>query len=112
MPSPNLVNDISLTSKLNSASAGDHNHANGLVTSRDWTLERLLTSGVRFKTVDRIPANSRTPEQIVSIIKDCEQHSIPVVVEDLQHHLDWPEFFTPATAGDSLQIAKCQPLVS
>jgi len=72
-----------------------NNPADGLVTSRDWTLERLLAFGARFKTVDRIPANSGTPEQIASMIKDYEQRNDPLVVEDLHRHLDWPEFFTP-----------------
>ena len=66
-----------------------------LVTSREWTLDRLLAAGARFQTVDRISANSGTPEQITSTIKDYEQRNVPLVVQDLHHHPAWPEFFTP-----------------
>lgn len=68
---------------------------NGLVTSRDWTLERLLEFGPRFRTVDRISIDSGTPEQIMSIIKDYEQRCVPLVAQDLHLHPNWPDFFTP-----------------
>ncbi|KAF9646384.1 hypothetical protein BDM02DRAFT_3171746, partial [Thelephora ganbajun] len=70
------------------------NPAVGLVTSRDWTLEFLLASGPRFRTTDRISADSSAPKQIASI-KDYEQRNVPLVVQDLHRHPDWPEFFTP-----------------
>lgn len=66
-----------------------------LVTSKDWTLESMVAFGPRFRTVDKISANSGTPEQIVSAIKDYEQRGIPLVVQDFHGHSDWPEFFTP-----------------
>jgi len=49
----------------------DHpnNPTNGLIASRDWTLERLLNFGPRLRTVDRISINSETPDQITPIIK-------------------------------------------
>lgn len=72
-----------------------NNPAVGLVTSKGWTLERVVASGPRFRTVDKISANSRTPEQIASSIKDYEQRNTPLVVQDLHGHPDWPEFFTP-----------------
>ena len=67
----------------------------GLITSKDWTLEYLLASGSRFRGVDTISAKSGTPEQIASTVKDYEQHNVPLVVQDLHHHPNWPEFFTP-----------------
>lgn len=69
--------------------------ANGLVTSKDWSLDRLLELGPRFRPVDRISSNSMTPEQIASTVKDYEQRNLPLVVQDLHNHPDWPEFFTP-----------------
>jgi hypothetical protein len=74
----------------------DHpnSHAASSIVSKDWTLERLLAAGTRFQTVDRISANSGTPEQIASIIKDHEQRNIPLVIQDLHSHPSWPEFFT------------------
>lgn len=74
---------------------GDHSSAVDLVTSRGWSLEGLVASGPRFRTVDRISANSGTPEQIASTIKDYEQRNIPLVVQDFHNHPDWPEFLTP-----------------
>ena len=68
---------------------------NGLVTSKDWTLERLLEFGPRFRPVDRISSNSMTPEQVASTVKDYEQRNLPLIVQDLHIHPDWPEFFTP-----------------
>ena len=67
----------------------------GLVTSKGWTLESVLASGPRFRTVDKTSANSGTPEQIASTIKDYEQRGVPLVVQDLHGRPDWPEFFTP-----------------
>jgi hypothetical protein len=66
-----------------------------LITSKDWTLERLLATGAKFRRVDRISAKSRTTEQIASTVKDYEQRNVPLVVEDLHCNPDWPEFFTP-----------------
>lgn len=72
-----------------------NNHTVGLITSKDWTLDRLLATGAKFRTVDRISAASLTPEQIVSAIKDYEQRNVPLVVQDLHRDPNWPEFFTP-----------------
>lgn len=69
--------------------------ATGLITSKGWTLERLLETGTRFKTVDRISADSGTPEQIAATIQDYEWRGVPLVVQDLHVHPSWPEFFTP-----------------
>lgn len=66
-----------------------------LITSKHWTLERLLATGAKFRTVDRISAKSGTPEQIASTIQDYEQRGVPLVVEDLHRNPNWPEFFTP-----------------
>ena len=67
----------------------------GLVTSKGWTLESVVASGPRFRTVDKTSADSATPEQIASTIKDYEQRGVPLVVQDLHGRSDWPEFFTP-----------------
>lgn len=75
--------------------AHPNSSTSGLVTSKDWTLDRLLEFGPRFRPVDRISSNSMTLEQIASTVKDYEQRNLPLVVQDLHHHPNWPEFFTP-----------------
>lgn len=67
----------------------------GLITSKNWTLEHLLATGAKFRPVDRVSAASQTPGQIASTIKDYEQRNVPLVVQDLHCHPNWPEFFTP-----------------
>ena len=67
----------------------------GFISSKGWTLQSLLATGAKFRTVDRISAASRTPEQIASTIKDYERHNVPLVVEDLHCNPNWPELFTP-----------------
>ena len=67
----------------------------GLVTSKGWTLESVVASGPRFRTVDKISVDSGTPEQIALIVKDYEQRGVPLVVQGFHGRPNWPEFFTP-----------------
>ena len=70
-----------------------------LVTSKDWTLELVVASGPRFRTIDNISASSKTPEEVALTIKDYEQRNVPLVVQDFHTHSNWPEFFTPQWLG-------------
>jgi len=72
-----------------------NNPAVGLVTSKGWTLESVVASGPRFRVVNKISVDSRTPEQIALTVKDCEQRGVPLVVQGFHGRSDWPEFFTP-----------------
>ena len=93
------------------------------ITAKDWTLEHLLATGAKFRTVERVSAKSKTPEQIASIIQDYEQRDVPLVVQDLHCHPDWPEFFTTqwlerhygpkgASTSRPFSNSKCRPIGS
>lgn len=60
------------------------------ITSRDWTLSKLMKDSSNFQEVRRV---SCLDKAWTSTAEDCEREGIPLIVEDWHAHNTWNEAF-------------------
>lgn len=78
------LNPSSSSSILESNSAGAQKR---FVSSKDWTLDHLLTQGRRFHSVPRVSALN--PELVASALEDYERSGVPLIIEHLDQDPKW-----------------------
>jgi hypothetical protein len=95
-PQPNLVpprDSEQNAPLLDMIRTGSSSNSRGFITSKGWTLDKLIASGESFYQVPRVSAS--IPDLTFSI-EEHERSGLPLIIEAWHEHPKWPkDLFTP-----------------
>jgi hypothetical protein len=84
-----------------------------LITTKDWTLENILSRGTNIEPVDRVASDHSCLE---AQIREHERGGLPLIIEGVHHHRRWnarlltAESFQALSAGEFALL--CLPFLS
>jgi hypothetical protein len=106
-PQPNLVpsSDSEQSAPLlDMIRSGSSSNSRGFITSKGWTLDKLIASGESFNEVPRVSASN---PDLTSSVEEHERSGIPLIIEAWHKHPKWPkDLFTPENFCANVQQGK------